>query len=203
MSRKGILYVLLVLGLVVIGGGVWLMYDSTTGDTLESNPVTINIPEGDPVIYEQALYTMRGENYELYIYDDGSIIYIAENGLRFPSPEYPATRTWSTGNFTVDQVNNLLAYLENSGLDEMEEYYSFPGKPNDNGPTGSFSTSDMSFTITVNSENLSKTVTAFGYLTPDNGETYPDMPSPLNAIYGRLRTISEITEEVYQENIGD
>ena len=61
--------------------------------------------------------------------------------------------------------------------------------------------SDLNFTISVNSDNLSKTVTAFGYLSPDNGETYPDMPSPLNDIYGRLRTISEVTEEVYQEDI--
>jgi hypothetical protein len=60
---------------------------------------------------------------------------------------------------------------------------------------------DMGFTITVNSDNLSKTVSAFGYLTPDNGETYPDMPSPLNEIYGRLRTLSMATEEVYQEKI--
>lgn len=61
----------------------------------------------------------------------------------------------------------------------------------------------MSFTISVNSENLNKTVTAFGYLTPDNGETYPDMPPPLNEIYGRLRVLAIPTEEVYRESIRD
>ena len=60
---------------------------------------------------------------------------------------------------------------------------------------------DMSFTISVNSENLSKNVTAFGYLTPDHGETYPDMPPPLNVIYGRLKVIALATEEVYRETI--
>ncbi|MFA5308226.1 MAG: hypothetical protein WC370_01920 [Dehalococcoidales bacterium] len=201
MSRKVILYILLALGIVIIGGGDWLLYDSTTGDNPEGNPVTINIPQGNPVIYEQSLYTMRGENYELYIYDNGSILYIEEKGLRFPSPEHPATRTWSTGNFTVEQVNNLLAYFENSGLGKLDEYYSFPGKPNDNGPDGSFTTSDMSFTIIVNSDNLNKKVTAFGYLSPDKDETYPDMPSPLDDIYGRLRTIAMITEKIASENI--
>jgi hypothetical protein len=44
-------------------------------------------------------------------------------------------------------------------------------------------------------------VTAFGYLTPDHGETYPDMPSPLNEIYGRLHVIALATEEVTRENI--
>lgn len=197
MNKKGILYILLVLGLVVIGGGAWLMYDSTTQDTTEGNPVTINVPQGNPVIYEQVRYLMGGVNHELWVYDDGSILYIEENGLRVPSPEHPATRTWSTGNFTVEQVNNLLAYFENSGLDELDEHYQFPEKPAESGDVYS----DMSFTIIVNSDNLSKKVTTFGYLSPDKGETYPDMPSPLNDIYGRLRTIAMITEKVASENI--
>jgi hypothetical protein len=198
MTKKGILYILLVLGLVLIGGGAWLLYDSTTEDNPGGNPVTINIPLGNPVIYEQVRYFMRGENYELYIYDNGSILYIEEKGLRVPSPEHPATRTWSTGNFTVEQVNNLLAYFENSGMDKLEDNYQFPGEPIEG---GGFTTSDMSFTIIVNSDNLSKKVITFGYLSPDKDETYPDMPPPLNMIYVRLRTIALGTEEVASENI--
>ena len=90
--------------------------------------------------------------------------------------------------------------MENSGLDELDEYYQFPGESNE---SGGFRTGDMSFTITVNSDNLSKTATAFGYLTPDNGETYPDMPPLLNEIYGRLRVLAIPTEEVCRENIKD
>ena len=117
-----------------------------------------------------------------------------------PSPGHPPTRTWKTGKFTSQQLDSLVAYLENSGLGGLDEYYQFPGEPNE---SGGFRMGDMSFTISVNSDNLSKTVTAFGYLTPDQGESYPDMPSPLNEIYGRLRTISQVTEEVYRENIKD
>jgi hypothetical protein len=198
MSKKTILYILLVVGIILIGAGAWLLYNSLTKDTPQGNPVTINIPDGNPVIYERALYTMGGENYEFYIYDDGSLLYIQEKGLRMPQPGHPATRTWSTGKLTIEQVNSLIAYLKNSGLDKLEASYNFPGKTTEG---GGFRQSDMGFTIIVNSDNLSKKVTAFGYLSPDNRETYPDMPSPLNDIYGRLRTLAMTTEEVARENI--
>lgn len=193
MTGRMKLYIgLLILGMVVIGSGIWFLVKS---------PPEINIPEEPPVIYEQLDYVMRGEFSSLYIYGDGSIIYIAEKGLRIRSPLHPPTRTWKTGKFTPQQLDSLLAYLENSGLDELDEYYQFPGKPLED---GGFSMGDMSFTISVNSGNLSKKVTAFGYLTPDHGETYPDMPYPLNEIYRRLKDIAvNQTEEIYRETIKD
>jgi hypothetical protein len=191
LTIKRILYILLFLGLVVIGGGAWM---------LATSPPEIDIPEGNPVIYEQRDYVMRGQFSYLYLYEDGSIIFIEEKGLRMPSPGHPPTRTWRTGKFTQQQLDSLLAYLENCGLDKLDEYYQFPGEPNE---SGGFRMGDMSFTISVNSENLSKTVTAFGYLTPDKGESYPDMPAPLNEIYERLRAVSQTTEEVYREDIKD
>ncbi len=181
------LYILLVVGLAAIGGGAWL---------LAKSPPDIYIPESNPVVYEKLEYIIRGEFKYLYFYEDGSIIYIEEKGLR-PHDGHP-TRTWSTGKFTQSQLDSLLAYLENCGLDKLDEYYQFPGEPNE---SGGFRMGDMSFTISVNSENLSKTVTAFGYLTSDQGESYPNMPSPLNEIYGRLRTLTMTTDKVYEENI--
>jgi hypothetical protein len=60
----------------------------------------------------------------------------------------------------------------------------------------------MDFTVSIDSKNLGKTVTVSGYLTPDKGETHPDMPSPLNEIYTKLKNIAETkTEEVYHESI--
>jgi len=183
MTAKLKLYIfLLVLGLVVIGGGVWMIIQS---------PPEIEIPEGNPVIYEQVDHFMRGEFEYLYIYDDGSIIYIEEKGLR-PSGGNP-TRTWKTGKIGQQQLDNLLAYLENSQLEKLEDHYIYSGEQK----------SDMQFTITVNSDNLSKTVSALGYPVLDNGEAYPDMPVPLNEIYKRLKTISVVTEQVYQEAIRD
>jgi hypothetical protein len=190
MTGKMKLYIgLLVLGLVVIGGGAWILLQS---------PPEIDIPEGGPVIYEQLDYVMRGEFKYLYIYDDGSIIYVEEKGLRPPGGN--PTRTWKTGRLAQPQLDSLLVYLEDSDLAKLDEYYQFPGEPQEG---GGFSMGDMSFTISIKSDNLSKTVTAFGYLTPDNGETYPDMPSPLNEIYQRLRIVAIETKEVYREPIKD
>lgn len=190
MTGKMKLYIgLLVLGVVVIAGGIWF---------LVNNPPKINIPEESPVISMELDRIMAGEFESISIYENGSIIYIEEKGLR-PFGGHP-TRTWRTGKFTPQQLDSLLVYLENSGLDELDEYYQFPGEPSE---SGGFRTGDMSFTITVNSDNLSKTATAFGYLTPDNGETYPDMPPLLNEIYGRLRVLAIPTEEVCRENIKD
>jgi hypothetical protein len=190
MTGKMKLYIgLLVLGVVVIGSGVWM---------LAKSPLNIDMPEEPPVIYEQLDYIMRGEFKYLYIYGDGSIIYVEEKGLRLPTPGHPATRTWRTGKFTPEQLDSLLTYFENSGLDKLDEHYLFPGEL---GEGGSITRGDMDFTISIYSENLSKTVTASGYLTPDKGETYPDMPSPLNEMYQRLRAIAMETEEVYSEPI--
>lgn len=189
MSKKKVYFILLILGVLLIGSGIWLLVKSLPG---------IDIPEGNSVIYEKIEYFMQGRASYLYFYEDGSIIYIEEEGKRFPTPEHPATRTWRTAKFTQPQLDSLLAYLEQSGLDKLDEHYDFPGE---SVTGGGISTSDMRFTIYVNSENLSKMVTAFGYLTPDKGETYPDMPAPLNEIYGRLKVLTMATVEVYRENM--
>ena len=181
MTGKMKLYIgLLVLGIVVIAGGIWF---------LAKSPSKISIPEEPPVIYEQLDYVMRGEFKYLYIYEDGGIIFIEEKGLR-PSGGNP-NRIWKTGEITRQQLDSLLAYLRNSELEKLEDHYNYSGERK----------SDVQLTITVNSDNLSKTVIALGYPTPDNGETYPDMPYPLNEIYERLRAIALQTEEVARERI--
>jgi hypothetical protein len=163
-----------------------------------STEAKVTIPEGNPVIYEKLDYLMRGEFNYLYIYGDGSAIYIEEKGMRLPVAGHPPTRTWKTGTLTAEQLDSLLAYFAGSSLDKLDGYYLFPGKPIEG---GGLSIGDMGFTITVNLGDSSKTVTASNYLTPDNGETYPDMPPPLNEIYLRLRAVAQGTEEVAHENI--
>ena len=59
-----------------------------------------------------------------------------------------------------------------------------------------------SFTFSVNYAGLQTGVTAVGYLTPDLGLTYPDLPSPLNTLYQKLREIAvNGTTEAYSEPI--
>lgn len=197
-KKRVVLFVLLAVGILAVGGGVGLL-----GQVKTSENIRLSIPEGNPIIFEKLDYVMRGEFNYLYIYGDGSLVYIEEKGLRrLPSPVHPPTRTWKTGKLTPEEIGNLLAYLENSGLDRLTEpYYQFAGKPIEGGPAGGFTMGDMGFNITVGFGNLSKKVTAYGYLSPDKGETYPDMPSPLNNIYVKLRAIALETTEVAKENI--
>ncbi len=190
MTGKRILYtVLLALGLVCIGTGVWFH--------LKASP-PVAVPEGPPVIHMQMDWLMAGKADSLSIYNDGRIIYIREQGLRPPGAY--STRTWNTGTITSGQLDELLAYIENSGFQELGEYYQFEGEPREG---GSVRIGDMKLTVSVDSNTMQKEVAAFGYLSPDGGQTYPDMPTPLNDIYRRLMDIAMTTGEVHRENIRD
>jgi hypothetical protein len=140
---------------------------------------------------------MHGEQSNLSIYEDGTVIFIEEQNLRMPSPEYPPTRTWKTGHLQEEELGELILFFKNSHFNELNEYNQFPGSPEG----GGISYGDMSLTISIDHEDLSKTVTAAMYRTPDKGLSYPDMPYPLNDIYQRLRGIAVITVEVAHETI--
>lgn len=164
-------------------------------------PVGVSIPEGNPVIFERRDYVMRGQFSFLYVYEDGSILFIEEKGLRMATSQNPATRIWKTGQLQPQELDNLMQLFTSSGFKKLDKYYKFPGEPIKGGPAGGFRMGDMGFTVSINHGSLSKTVTAIGYLTPDGGETYPDMPSPLNKIYVQLRAATLQANEVAVENI--
>ena len=164
-------------------------------------PSGASIPEGNPVIFERRDYVMRGQFSFLYVYEDGSILFIEEEGLRMATSQNPATRTWKTGKLQPQELDNLIQLFKSGRFKKLDDYYKFPGEPSKGGPAGGFRMGDMGFTVTVNYGGLSKTVTTIGYLTPDGGETYPDMPSPLDKIYVQLRAAALRTNEVTAENI--
>ena len=190
MTGKMKLYIgLLALGLMLLGGGLWLLL----------NPAPrINVPESTPVIVMDILFSMRGEASQLAIYEDGTVIYHEDKGLRPPPPpEHPPTRTWKTGLLQEEELNNLIDFFKNSKFDELDTYYQYPDPSSGGGVT-----SDMYCTISISSGNFSNTVKTFGYFPPDSGQPYPDMPYPLNEIYKKLKDITEDrTEEVYHESI--
>lgn len=193
MTGKIKLYIgLLVLGVALIGGGLWFLVNA---------PPAIDIPEGSAVIAMDVNRIMAGEFNHLYIYADGSIIYVEEKNLRMPTREYPPTRIWETGKLREEELKSLLEFIKNSGFEELEDGYKFPGKPI---AGGGFSMGDMNYAVSINYGDLHKTVWALGYLTPDQGLTYPDLPYPLNEIYSKLKNIAENqTEESYRERIRD
>jgi hypothetical protein len=197
---------LLVLGVILIGAGSWFLFNPVQRIKFaESTPITIKLPESPPMIYEKLEYIMHGEFDYLYIYPDGSIIYIEEKGLRMPTPEYPPTRIWKVGWLQEEELEQLIGLFQSNEFATLGEYYQFPGKPIEpieGVPTGGFTVGDGSFSFSISYRELQKTISASGYLTPDHGETYPDMPFPLNELYVRLRVIVlERTEEIAQEKI--
>lgn len=196
-NKMKLLTGLLVFGAIIIGVGTWFIFNPLQQET-EVKTVTIDIPEGNPVLAEDLLYTMRGEHDFLYIYEDGSVLYIEETGLRIPMPGYPAIRTWKTGKLQPEELNELLEFIESSDFVELEDNYQFTGEPIGG---GGFAMSDGIFTFYVSYGELQKKVTALGYLTPDNDATYPDMPYPLNELYVRLKAVIDRTVEVAQEEI--
>ena len=195
--KRSTVIVLLALGLLLTGGGIWL-WPSVAPTNSNTN---IPTPPGSPVIVMDVSHIMAGERSNLSIYEDGTVIFIEEQGLRMPSPGHPATRTWNTGQLGEEELNELLEYIRSSGFDILGSNYSFPGRPIEGGPLGGITTGDMSLTISIDHEDLSKTVTAAHYLAPDEGLSYPDMPDPLNDIYQRLMGIAVITVEVAHETI--
>ncbi|MDP2730852.1 MAG: hypothetical protein Q8O55_10280 [Dehalococcoidales bacterium] len=189
-------YGLLVLGLVLVGGGTWGLLNSTP---------KIQIPEDAPVVATQLDFVMRGEFDKLYLYDDGTVVYVEEKNLRMPVPENPPVRIWSKGQIRSEELTEILRLFQTTEFAELGDYYQFPGQPMDpipGVPPGGFTMGDGKFTFHVDYSDLQKTVTAFGYLTPDHGITYPDMPYPLNELYKRLRVvIDDKIREVYREAI--
>ncbi len=192
MIGKTRLYIgLLVVGLVLLGSGLWLLL----------NPVPrVNIPESTPVIAMDITHTMGETRSQLLIYEEGTIIYREDTGLR---PGQVRTRTWKTGKLNEGELTDLLEFINDSGFEALDAHYEFPGIPV---PTENFpdaiKSGDLQCTISVDNKDLQKAVSAASYLSPDEGMTYPDMPYPLNEIYRRLKDIAENqTEEVYREPI--
>ena len=181
MTGKMKLYIgLLVLGLALVGGSLWFLFNS---------PKVINVPEGEPIIAMESLYTMAGVRTKLFIYEGGTIICTQDEGLR---PGGSRTRTWKKGRINEQELDELILLIRGTPFAELEEGYYWLERRQ----------SDLNLTISVNYQNILKTVVASGYLSPDGGLTYPDMPYPLNEIYKKLRDIGvNKTEEVYRESI--
>jgi len=188
MTGRMKLYIgLLVLALVIIGGGLWFLF----------NPVSIiDIPDAEPIITMHNSYRTIGQGpNHLYIYQDGAVIYVKQKGIATDS-----IKTWSTGKLQKVELDELLDFFKHSGFTALDGIYQFAGESVE----GATKMGGMSCAISIDYEDLQKTVHADWYLSPDGGITYPDMPYPLNEIYKKLKQIIDSkTEEVYREPIKD
>jgi len=184
MTGKMKLYIgLLVLGLVVIGGGVWMLFSSGNG---------IDIPDEAPIITMHNTYRTIGQGPDiLSIYKDGTVIYIEQEGID------PRTRIWKKGQLQNEEINNLLSLFKDGDFEALNRVYEFPGVE----VPGATQMGGMSCSFTFNYNGMQKTVDANWYLSPDGGKTYPDMPYPLSEIYKMLKHIADNnTEEIIRES---
>jgi hypothetical protein len=206
-NRMKFLTGFLVAGILIVGAGVWFLINPLQGtEVTEKGQITIKLPDTPPIISEKLEFIMQGEFDDLYIYSDGSVIYIEEKGLRMPTPEHPPTRTWKLGKLNEEELVSLITLFQSNEFNALENHYQYSGNPIDPlgeiPSSGGFTMGDGSFTFTIDYSGFQKTVTANGFLTPDHGETYPSMPYPLDEIYVKLRdVILNHTKEISRENI--
>jgi hypothetical protein len=159
----------------------------------------VELPEGTPIVAEKLDFVMRGRLDRIYIYGEGSVVYVQDIDMRLSGPENPPTRIWRTGRLQADQFKQIIELFRSSEFAALEMNYQFPGKPIEG---GGFTTGDMSCALSIVYGDLNKSVIASGYLTPDNGATYPDMPYPINELYAKLtELVLNQTKEVARERV--
>jgi len=89
MTGKMKLYAgLLVLGLVLVGGGLWFLFNPSS---------VIEVPEGEPVIAMNITRPAGGTATQLAIYENGTVICRENKGFRRGWEDYPPTITWRAG----------------------------------------------------------------------------------------------------------
>ena len=179
MTGRTKLYIgLVVLGMALIIAGLWFILNPS---------VVVKIPEVEPVIAMENTFTMAGIRNKLFIYRDGTVIYVEEEGLR---PGGTRNRTWSKGRIDKQELDTIITFIRDSGFAGLENSYYRQESPE----------SDLHHTITVSYQGIYKTVTTSGYFPPDSSQPYEKLPSPLDEIYIKLMDIAiNRTKGVYQE----
>jgi hypothetical protein len=152
-------------------------------------------PRSDQVISNRLYDIKKGEFRYLSIYQDRSLIAIQMNGLLEPVDQH--VRILKTGKLSEEELNDLIEFFENSGFKVMDKTNGFSGSPG----------SEVHYSVSARLGSSYRYVRASNYFSPDGGKTYPDMPYPLNEIYGRLKSIAdsrteEVTRELLQVLIG-
>ena len=163
-------------------------------ETIKSDFV---IPDQEPVVSMDLSWVMGGRNDGLWIYKDGSVLYIKQWGMRMSTPDHPPMKAWRVGQIGIEDVQYLLDFLDSVGFNDLEEYTQAPDPGAKSGVT-----SDLYATISAHNSDMDNSVTAFGFFTPATDNSYKKLPYPLNEIYTKLMRIAEEeTKEIYREEM--
>lgn len=185
-GKRVILFILLALGILLVGGGVWLLLGPGRPE-ITPKIIELNIAKGEPIIFQQLINYAEGKVSYLNTFSDGSVTYIE------------AGNSWKTGKLSPEELEGLTSYLENVGLDKLDSLYQFSpsgakGLSPIFGGTGlppTVVSPDMIYILSVKYKSLNKTIIASGYERYfKNQKGYLDMPSPLKDIYIKLNEIA-------------
>ncbi|MFC1946372.1 hypothetical protein ACFLXY_00475 [Chloroflexota bacterium] len=160
--------------------------DGFVSRVIEAIKSGFTIPDEEPVIFMNLLRIMGGRNDELSIYEDGTVVFIEQWGLRLPAPEHPPVKAWRVGQISIDDVGNLFEILESINFNELEAH----DRASD--PyTGSGRMSDLRVTISANNGYINNKVLSLAYSSDESHSQYKVYPLILNEIFENLMRIAE------------
>lgn len=154
---------------------------TTSAILLLAKPSQFDIPTSPAIVSAEAYWHMSGYRERIIVYQDGEVRCVIDRGLRIPTAEHPAVRTWKVGSLSNSDLQALSALVDNPDFATLESEYYYSGNPS----------SDLWLTVVVDTGTSTKAVTARSFMSPDGGKTYPGMPYPMDDIYARLHDIAE------------
>jgi hypothetical protein len=208
-TKRSILYILLALGILVMGAGVWFVINPPVEvlkvtlpglpDTKMIVPKEISVPQGSPVIVMCTASRNASMNNYLYIYSDRRVIAVFEGGTR-PDHGRQGFRFWKKNLLSAEQFDSLVQLFKDKQA-ELNENYRFPGYPNVDNTT---MTGDMDTYLSIDYKGMNKSVEALDYLSSYSSYftgTYAGMPSPLAEICKTLNDMALASETIVRENL--
>jgi hypothetical protein len=200
VTRRVVLYILLALGIILIGSGLALLLILPSGVTTGVTSSTITLPQTAPVIVMDDNRMMQfptSIHHHLAIYEDGTIFYYEE--LPPEGPDVKVIKVWRSGNLSKESLASLAQFLKDKSA-ELKDVYQFPVIPE---KEKSLAKMDQEIIISINYQGVVKNVLAQGYYLAYSSYLGPhlDIPSPLYEICERLNNIAQETKEVSRETV--
>lgn len=199
--RKWYVIIGLVLGLILIGGGVWTLFGHNTSNTnsMIVSGIQVKFPPGSPLPQGSPFLTMNTFNNNA---STSSCMFVYGNKIVVKVEDITDQKLRLVKNYQMTQIefDDLILLLNEKG-GELNSVYQFEGYDGGNG-TKIFGDMDVYLSITY--QNISKSVIAQKYLSPYSdyhAGTFAGMPSPLADIYQKLYDISLKTQEIARSNI--
>jgi hypothetical protein len=208
-TKRSILYILLALGILVMGAGVWFVINPPVEvlkvtlpglpDTKMIVPREITVPQGSPVIVMCTASRNASTYSYLYVYADRGVIAVLEGGTRLDLGRH-GFRFWKKSLLSEERFDSLVQLFKDNQA-QLNDNYRFPGYPNVDNTT---MRGDMDTYLSFDYKGITKSVLALDYLSAYSSYstgTYAGMPSPLAEICQTLNDIAVTSQTVVRQNL--